>query len=54
MCRAPWYGWGKQKENQVEEGERSSSAVEETIGKGFDANRGCGRKIRGRVRRGNF
>ena len=40
--RTSRYGRGKQKEKQVEDIERSFVAVEETVGKGVDADRGCG------------
>ena len=42
MRRSPGYGQWKQKENQFEEGESSSSALEETIGKILDVDRGHG------------
>ena len=38
----------------MEEGESSFGAAKETIGKGFDVDRGCGQIDRGRGRGGKF
>ena len=51
---SPRYGWHKQQEKQVEEGESDFSEVEGTTGKRFDVDKGCGWTIRGRGRASKF